>query len=546
MSPGSEPALGSEDLAALSAPEAYPGDPSAKAGVEHVQTHLSHVFLTGERVYKFRKAVDLGFVCFARREERDADCLREVELNRRLAPDVYLGVAPLLLGPGGARIGEVTGSLRRRAAALGATEFCVVMRRLPDGRDAHSLLERGTLGAEQIERIGARIAAFHARHGLGRPAPWGPADWRERVRSPVLANFEQLHGPGLGDGSEELVRVLVAREAALASASAPDFERRRTEGRAVDGHGDLHLEHIWLETDDSEPLMIDCVEFDADLRHIDAASELAFPAMDLCYRGRADLGERLLRVYARECDDFDLYSVVDYFVSYRAGVRAKVAAIVARQSEVRESQRSAARESARRHLELATLALDPPRPAALWLVGGIVGTGKSTAAEVLADAVGGVVISSDRVRKSLAGLAPTARATRATARALYDDESTARTYAGLLERAAPVMRSGRAAILDATFSRRALRERAGAFAAECCAEAFFVEVGCAEAVAIGRLARRRAEGGDPSDAGPDLYAAKAAAFEPPDEWPGPRRVGVRTDEPGWRARLRAISRDLRS
>jgi aminoglycoside phosphotransferase family enzyme len=163
-------ALSSEELNALAAPDAYPDDPSAALGVEQVQTHLSHVFLTGRRVYKFRKAVDLGFVCFTARAERNADCLREVSLNRRLAPDVYLGVAPLLRAP--VRIGPVAEALAQEPGGGPEAEHCVVMRRLPTGRDALTLLTRGALSGEQIERAAALVARFHDRHGLGTPAPF--------------------------------------------------------------------------------------------------------------------------------------------------------------------------------------------------------------------------------------------------------------------------------------------------------------------------------------------------------------------------------------
>ena len=123
-------------IAGLRHASAYPEDASARGRIAHVQTHLSHVFLTGEKVYKLRKAVDLGFVCFATRAQRDADCLREVQLGRRLAPDVYRGVAPVRLARGRVRVGPFSDQLARR----GAVEHCVVMRRLPQGRDALSLL----------------------------------------------------------------------------------------------------------------------------------------------------------------------------------------------------------------------------------------------------------------------------------------------------------------------------------------------------------------------------------------------------------------------
>jgi len=526
------------DFAQLARPEAWPGDPSAAAGVEWVQTHLSHVFLTGERVYKFRKAVDLGFVRFAAREERNADCLREVALNRRLAPDVYLGVAPLRPGPGGARVGDPGEAL------AGPGEHCVVMRRLPAGGDALSLLADGRLSAEHLDLVAERVARFHAEHGLGAPAPFSPQEWLARARAPVLANFDSLAEAKAAFAPPEALRSLRLRSERFLAERAAAFEARRRAGRAVDGHGDLHLQHVWFAGDARDPRVIDCLEFDEGLRRIDAASDVAFLAMDLAYRGERALAERFLRRYAREADDFDLYAVVDFFASYRAAVRAKVAALAARDPGIDPAQRERAGESARRHLELAAALLDPPRRAPLVLVGGVVGSGKTTLAEALADALGGVVVSSDRVRKRLAGLPATARRAEAPGQGLYAPAVTEGVYAALLERAAPVLDAGRVAILDATWARAEHRERARRLAAGRSVPARFLLARCAPEVARERLARRAARGRDASDAGPELHAASVRAFEPLAAWPERERAEVHTDRAGWREALGPLAEEL--
>jgi predicted kinase len=266
--------------------------------------------------------------------------------------------------------------------------------------------------------------------------------------------------------------------------------------------------------------------------------------MDLRYRGAAAEAERFLRVYARERDDFDLYAVVDYFASYRAAVRAKVASIAAVDAVIDPVQRTRASESARRHLEIAVQMLLRRGTALLVLVGGIVGTGKRTAAAELADATSAVVIASDRVRKRLGGLAPTARTSAGIDEGLYDPAHGERVYSGLLERAAPVLDSGRIALLDATWSRAVDRGRARRFARERGARALFIETRCAAAVALERLARREARGADPSDAGPAFHARSAARFEPPAEWPASDFRVVQTDRDDWRTALRAIAADL--
>jgi aminoglycoside phosphotransferase family enzyme/predicted kinase len=532
-------ALAEAEIAALASPHAYPRDPSAAAGVEHVQTHLSHVFLTGERVYKFRKGVDLGFVCFRSRAERNADCLREVALNRRLSPDVYLGVAPLERGGAGVRIGPLGEVL------AGDLEHCVVMRRLPAGGDALSLLEAGRLTAPQLERLARRVAAFHDAHGLGVPAPFGPEEWSERVLGPVDDNFRLLAAEGEPGVPGPLLEALQERERVRREEVVGRIESRRRDGRVVDAHGDLHLQHVWFESEAAEPRIVDCIEFNERLRHIDTASEVAFTAMDLRYRGRPDLAEHFLGSYARERDDFDLYTVVDWFASYRAAVRAKVAAIAAGEPEIAEAQRTRAAASVRRHLVLAGELLAAPQPGPLVVVAGSVGTGKSTAAAILAETLGGAVVQADRVRKRLAGMAPTERQDAGWREGIYAPEHTERTYAGLLERARPVLGSGRACVLDATFATRRHRAAARALAAELGAESLLVETVCAEAVALERLARREESGAAVSDAGPAQQRRSREAFESCDEWPLQSRLRLPTDAENWRDLLRQRAAQLR-
>jgi len=520
---------------ALAEKDAYPRDPSASEGIEVRQTHISHVFLSGERVYKLRKAVDLGFLDFSTRTARNADCLREVALNRRLAPDVYLGVAPVCREGGGVRVGPVGEVL------AGDVEHVVVMRRLAAGRDALSLLSQGALTPAHVDAVAARVAGFHAEQGLGVPAPFEPEAWRRRIVEPVEENFASLARTAGRTVSECALERARRKARAFADKKGWRFEARRRAGRAVDGHGDLHLEHVWFEGDAGDPRLVDCIEFSERLRRIDPASDVAFLAMDLVYRGRRRLAERFLRRYARDSDDYDLYRVVDYFVAYRAGVRAKVAALAAAEPEVPAAQRERATESARQHLALAVHALESPGPGGVVVVCGAVGTGKTTVAERVADVLAGAVISSDRVRKRLAGRAPTERpgpSEEGFGRGIYTPEHTRRTYAALLERAEPVVASDRVAVLDATYARADLREDVRTWAEARGWPALLVEVRCAPEVARQRLARRRTEARDASDAGPELHARSAAAFEPTEDWPAARRCAVDTDVPDWERRLR--------
>ncbi len=503
------------------------------------------MYLTGERAWKLRKAVQLGFVDFSTRAERNADCAREILLNRRLAPDVYLGVAPVETRDGGFRIGRIVEPATPAVLADEPREHVVAMRRLPAGRDALSLVERGVLRARHIDAIAERLAHFHAAHGLGAPAPFDAATWLDRMREPVLENLRLLDPVAGQLVPRSLLARVRGRTLAALDELAPVFEARRRAGRAVDGHGDVHLEHVWFEQEASAPIFVDCIEFREDWRRIDAAAEVAFPAMDLRYRNRPRFAARLLRGYAAASDDFDLYRVIDYFVSYRAAVRAKVAALAAADSDIAPAQREAAGKSARRHLSLADRALRPPSRGALVLMTGLVGSGKSSAAGGLADAVEGVVIASDRVRKHLHGLAPEAQ--RGAEQGLYDDDAKEKVYAALLARAEPVTASGRIAILDATYGLERHRRTAIEWArARQLAPTIIVQTHCAYDTALGRLARRAAEGKDPSDAGPEHLAWSESHFEPPRSQDDAELYTVATDRPGWRARLRQVARTIRT
>jgi hypothetical protein len=497
-----------------------------------VQTHISHVFLSGERVYKLRKAVTLAFLDFGTRSARNADALAEIRLNRRLAPDVYLGLAPLVREGGAWRIGPLG-----EAAAPGA-EHAVVMRRLPDGRDALSLLAAGELGPAHLSAAAERIAAFHRAQALGAPAPFSPELWRERIDRPMRDNLAGLreHAPEARLERAEIEALAAAWSSALAE-RLPRLEARRAEGRAVDGHGDLHLAHLWFEAGPETPLFIDCVEFEPDLRRIDAASDVAFLFMDLVYRGQRGLGEHWLSAHAEASGDYGLYEVVDLYAAYRAAVRAKVAGLAAADPEIAPAQRDAAAESAGRHLALAARLLAPRPAGPLLLVGGTVGVGKSTVAAALAEAAGAVLLSSDRTRKRLAGLRPEQHAGAAADTGLYAPAWHDRTYAALLEHAAPALRSGRAVVLDATWSQRSRRDAARELAQRVGAPARLVRVDCREATALDRVQARARRGDDPSDAGPERVAQSRARFEPLVDWPEAARFELATDAPTWRDQI---------
>jgi hypothetical protein len=220
------------------------------------------------------------------------------------------------------------------------------------------------------------------------------------------------------------------------------FRERVEEGRIRDGHGDLRLEHVYFEG--AEPVVIDCVEFNDRLRSGDAAADVAFLAMELTARSRPDLAEAFLAAFALESDDHDLYGVVDFYAGYRAWVRGKVAAFPAADPTTPPEKAARKAEEARSLFVLArSYAEDRPGTPPVIAVGGLIGSGKSTLAEALGRAVPVPVISSDRVRKALAGVPATERAPASA----YTAAFTARTFDEMLRRAGVVLDSGRGVVL---------------------------------------------------------------------------------------------------
>ncbi|HET8620350.1 MAG TPA: AAA family ATPase [Acidimicrobiales bacterium] len=451
------------------------------------ETHTAVITFVGDRAYKLKKPVDLGFLDFRSREARALACAREVELNRRLAPDVYLGVADVV-GPGG--------------------ELCdhlVVMRRMPAARRLATLVRAGADVDDGLWHLAHLLAAFHARAERSEAAD--DAARAASLRCRWADNTRGLldHGRGVVDEAE--VGRVDELAAEYLAGREPLFEQRIADGRAVDGHGDLLADDIFLL--DDGPRVLDCIEFDDRLRHDDTLADVAFLAMDLEHLGRPDLGERFLAAYREHAGDAWPASLAHHHVAYRAQVRAKVAAIRTGQGD------TAAAEDARALLGLCHRRLEAGR-VRLVLVGGLPGTGKSTLAAGLGEVLDATVLRSDEVRKDLAGIDPRTPASAAYGEGLYRAGTTEGTYRAMLDRAAVALGHGESVVLDASWTRGRWRARARELGAT--AHATVAELRCeapAE-VAAGRIEQRRRAAADASDATPAVAEAMRRDAEP---WP---------------------------
>jgi aminoglycoside phosphotransferase family enzyme len=462
-----------------------------------VETHISVLFFVGDRVFKLRKPVRFGFLDFTDRTTRKLDCERELELNRRLAPDVYLGVADLWLG------GE-------------PVDHMVVMRRLPEDRRLATLARNGGDISGCLHQVARTLVTFHT--GAIRSTEISATATGPALRAAWESNFAQTDtfvGPELDERTEQRLRALAYR---YLEGRDPLLASRIASGRVCDGHGDLQAEDIFCL--DDGPRILDCIEFDDTLRYGDVISDVSFLATDLERFECFDAADQLLRDYQELAGDRFPESLVHHHSALHAYVRAKVACLRHAQGEQRALEEARHLHGlALEHLELGRVGL--------VLVGGLPGTGKSTLAAGLAATRGWVVLRSDEVRKELAGLTskdpggltskdPADPANPAYREGIYDAETTAATYRVLLERAGEALGLGESVVLDASWSDSRWRQTAADVAARSSSD--LVELRCEldSHEAARRLTSRKSQGADVSDATPEVAALMAREFDP---WP---------------------------
>lgn len=468
--------------------------PPADAPAALAETHSAIVVFVGDHAYKFKKPVDLGFLDFRTLADREAACRREVDLNRRMAPDVYLGTGTVT-DPDG----EVC-------------EHLVVMRRLPDDRRLTACLARGEDVGDALRHVARDLAVLHAAPPSG--VALVEVARQDAVRRHWTDGFEQLAtlpndvvDRDLEGRIEELALRYVDGRGVL-------FDERIRRGHVTDGHGDLQAEDVFLLPDG--PRAIDCLDFSAELRWGDVLLDVGFLAMDLERLGHPDVADRFLADYREFSAERWPSSLAHHYIGYRAHVRAKVAALRAVQSGAANDAAAVTPllDLCRRHLEAGRVRI--------VLVGGSPGTGKSTLAAALGDRADAVVVRTDEVRRETAGPSRD----RPDGAATYSADAVDDTYRRAVERAAHLAALGEHVILDATWGDAAHRATAREIAAS--AGADVVEIRCVapDDVADGRIRDRLADGRDASDATPEVARRLRDRFAP---WP--EAIVVDTDGP---------------
>ncbi len=514
-SPDSAPATatGNQDfntlIAALRAPGCYA---HAVQGVEVLQTHISCILLAGEYAYKIKKPLNLGFLDFSTLPARRHYCEEELRLNRRTAPELYLDVIPI----GGSAQMPVLGS---REPAI---EYALRMRRFPQDALLERMARRGMLTPQHIDALASNLAAFHAR--IERTDAQSAFGSPEHILAQALQNFDQLlsltrHAnhpnagrriprrgggrqvvqPSTGGAKAELALLERLRDwtAGRHASLSAVFRARQREGWVRECHGDLHLGNIALLA--GVPTPFDGIEFSADLRWTDTMNEVAFLMMDLLDHRLPRLAFRFLNAYLELTGDYAGMRVLRFYLVYRALVRAKVSCLRAHQAGISGRVKSDLAHEYRRYLLLAER-IAASGHAAMLIMHGLSGSGKTSIARGLQEALGAVCLRSDVVRKRLHGLAAMARSASGLGEGLYAPGASERTYAHLANLAREVLAARYPVIVDAAFLERAERDRFRRVARDAGAGFLIAACSAAEATLRERIALRERAASDASEA----------------------------------------------
>jgi aminoglycoside phosphotransferase family enzyme/predicted kinase len=482
----------------------------ARADVEMRETHISWVFLTREHAYKLKKPLVLDFLDYGTAERRREMCLEEVRLNARLAGDVYIGVCALVRSDDGLRIAC--------GAAPEAVDYLVQMRRYDEAQTLAAMIARSEASQIDAAAVGRRVARFHecCRVVCRRR---GAAAVREEIERNLRELLAEI------DSAANRARVLALGRfmRAFLESRGAELDQRAAGGRLREGHGDLRAEHVLLRP---ALRIVDCVEFDSSLRTLDVADDLAFLVMDLAGLGTDSLVRALVDAYRDAGGDCGDDTLLFFYAVHRALVRAKVDLVRAGQQTDRAGAEPAAIAAAEFRLTLAERLAWRARGPLAYVVCGLPASGKSTLTRALATMSGLPVLSSDVVRKELAGLDPHERAPDT----VYGSDVSRRTYSELARRASSAPDRTGGVLVDATFRHREDRE---AFREATPGELdlVFIECTAPARVLAERAAARERDPARISDATAAVVRRELDAWSALDEVPPGAHIQLRTDRP---------------
>jgi hypothetical protein len=495
-------------------PSSYPHSP---VQIEHIQTHASDVFMAPPFVYKIKKPIDLGFLDFSTLEKRRYYCEKEVELNRRLCSSTYLGIEEI--------------SLRKGLLGLGkgdqTVEYAVKMNMLPEKYFLQNLLSENKVYETHFIRIANKLANFYKdQKSTKEIREYGRA---EKIKVNIDENLIL---------SKNFIGETISQAAYSAFKFYNDyffenksdlFRIRMERGFIKDCHGDLRLEHINFRSEDI--CIFDCIEFNERFRYIDIASDIAFLGMDLDFNNYYSFSKFFVSEMSRVMKDDSIYSVLDFYKCYRAYVRGKVESLKALESEVPTNERELALKKAESYFKLALKYALFGSGSVIIVTFGLIGSGKSTFAELFSEELSCEIVSSDIVRKKISGIPSKERKYEEYDSGIYSKDITERTYQELFDRAQKITKNGRPVILDASFSKRKWRECLIDRANSLDTPLYFLQSRAPKDVIEQRLLRRERQGKSVSDGRLEIFDRFIREFEEPTELRRKNLITIDTTKP---------------
>lgn len=410
-----------------------------------IETHVSLVILTGTYAYKIKKPVDFEFLNFTTLEQRHHFCQKELELNQRLAPHLYLSVVPIYGTP-------ENPSFEKAGDPI---EYAIQMREFSQSCLLDVMLQNQQLDSSHIEALAKTLADFHKKTPVTHDDYYGSYP---QIHEPVLQNFEQI--TALLENSEAQADIEFQKNWANQQYHffKNDFLARKQQGFIRECHGDCHLGNmIWL---DQKPIIFDCIEFNESFRVTDTMADVGFFTMDLCDKDRPDLANFFLNSYLEYSQDYDGLSVYPYYFAYRAIVRAKIALFDLHYSQHNEQEKSKIYSHYQHLVRLANqFALQATQPQSITLTYGLSGSGKTFKARQLAQSQNLIHLRSDAIRKIISGIDLYSKNMAPINGDLYSFDMHDQTYAKLYEITEKCLRAGFSVVIDASFIKKKYRDR---------------------------------------------------------------------------------------
>jgi aminoglycoside phosphotransferase family enzyme/predicted kinase len=473
--------------------------------VQLLQTHISYVALTGTYAYKVKKPVNFGFLDFSSLDKRKYFCEEELRLNKRLCPEMYLDVLPIT---------KKDNILELNGDGI-IVEYALKMKEFPQEYIMTNMLQQGKISEETIDRLCTILVDFYnIQEPTEEIKKYGEL---QSVKQNIDENFDQ---------TRPMVNITVPKETfwyikdmvtKFFERKKEVFGRRMKEGRIYDCHGDLHSGNIVVTGDDIH--IFDCIEFNDRFRFCDVASDIGFLAMDLDYLNYPYLSSYLIQKYVEKSHDINIYSVLNFYKSYRAFVRGKVHGFQLNDPHIDPVKKNTLVDAAKKYFDLSqyyarlfSLDLQKHKPL-VFIFAGLSGTGKSTVARKIAVDYHGIQINTDVVRKEVAGINKYEQHHDQYNTGLYDPTKIDDTYEQVMERATKFLKKGENVVLDATFQKKKYREMAHHIAVKHHATLVKVQCVCPDAVVKKRL-EDRMRNKSVSDGRWEIYLVQKTTFEP--------------------------------